>query len=205
MTKIVETNVKGNFNPSYKNREIKQRPRKEKMIIDSSDTEQSKLSIGLRYVDLTEFERKYVSLVYNSVLGGGWNSKLNMVVREENSLCYYIYAQRKIPFNVAIIKSGIDKGDVDKAIELIRQQMELMKTDVSEADIQRVKDTYNNALMQIEDNQDSITDNVVSEVLSDTDSVEERRNNMNKVTCEDVMNMANKVYLDTIYLLKGGD
>ncbi|MCI9084506.1 MAG: insulinase family protein [Bacilli bacterium] len=205
MTRIIEANVKGNFNPSYRNREIKQRPRKEKMVVDNSDTEQSKLSIGLRYVDLTEFERKYVSLVYNNVLGGGWNSKLNMVVREENSLCYYIYAQRKIPFNVSIINSGIDKNDVDKAIELIKKQMELMKTEVSETDIQRVKDIYNNALTQIEDNQASITDNVVSEVLADTDSIRDRRINMNKVTCEDVMNMANKVYLDTIYLLKGGE
>lgn len=205
MTKIIDNVVKGNFNPSYKNREIKQSPRKEKMVIDNSDTEQSKLSIGLRYVDLTEFEHKYVSLVYNNILGGGWNSKLNTVVREENSLCYYIYAQRKIPFNVSIISSGIDKNDVDKALELIRQQMELMKTDISETELQRVKDIYNNALVQIEDNQGSITDNFVSEVLADTDSIEERRNNMAKVTCDDVKKMANKVYLDTIYLLKGGE
>ncbi len=204
MIKIIGKYVKGNFKPSHKNRKISRKHKELKVVIDESDTEQSKLALGLSYEDLTDFERKYVSLVYNNILGSDWNSKLNKVVREENSLCYYIYATRRIPFGISLIYSGIDAGDYEKAVSLIKSQMEEMKSSVSEEDLQRVKDVYNNALTEIEDNPSSILSNAISMTLSDTDSIEDRRSNMNKVTVSDVQNLAKKVNIDVIYLLKGG-
>ena len=111
--------VKGNFKPTQKIQSVEGVKRKEKKIVETIDAEQSKLAVGLRYMGLTDFERKYVSLAYNNILGSGWNSKLNKTVRLDNSLCYYIYSVRKIQINVSIIYSGIDNANADKTIKLI--------------------------------------------------------------------------------------
>jgi len=204
ITDIIDSIIKGNFIKNGKRRNISRKAKELKIVKDNSNTEQSKLALGLRYEDLTDFERKYVSLAYNNILGGGWNSKLNKVVREENSLCYYIYANRNIPFGVSFIFSGIDADNYDKAVSLIKEQMEKMETDVSEEELRRVKDVYNNALIEIEDSGNAILNNVMGQVFTDADDIPERKINMEKVTVEDVKNLAKKVKIEVIYLLEGG-
>jgi len=204
ITNILNNIIKGDFKKHSKERFINRKSRELKIVTDKSDTEQSKLAIGIRYEDLTDFERKYVSLAYNNILGGGWNSKLNKVVREENSLCYYIYATRKIPFGVSFIYSGIDANNFDKTVDLIKKQMENMRTNISEEELRRVKDVYNNALISIEDSPIAILNNVMGQVFTDADDISERKINMEKVTVDDVKNLAEKVKIEVIYLLEGG-
>lgn len=204
ITDIISNIIKGDFKKRNKDRNISRKANELKIVKDESNTEQSKLAIGLRYEDLTDFERKYVSLAYNNILGGGWNSKLNRVVREENSLCYYIYANRNIPFGISFIYSGIDAVNYEKAISLIKEQMENMKIDVKEEELRRVKDVYNNALIEIEDSQVSLLNNVMGMVFSDTDDIMERKVNMEKVTVADINKLAEKVKIEVIYLLEGG-
>lgn len=204
MKNIIGKLVIGDFKESHQSRFIIQEARKEREIKEKADTSQSKLAIGLRFTDLTEFEHKYVSLAYNNILGGGWNSKLNKVVREKNSLCYYVYANRRMPFGISFIFSGIDAGDYEKALKLIKEEIARMSTDVTEDELKEVKDLYNNALTDIEDKQISISENVISQVLAGTDTVQKRRENMEKVTVDDVKQIAKKVHIDTIYLLEGG-
>ena len=43
-----------------------------------------------------------------------------------------------------------------------------------------------------------------SELFVHNDNIENRRKQMEKVTKEDVMNLAKKVHIDTVFLLKGG-
>lgn len=204
ITDIIDNAIKGDFKKSRKEHYINRGANELKVITETSDTEQSKLAIGLRYEDLTDFERKYVSLVYNNILGGGWTSKLNRVVREENSLCYYVYATRRIPFGVSFIFAGIDASNYDKTIDLIKEQMKNMESFISEEELQRVKDVYYNALVSIEDSQSSILNNVMGMVFDDTDSISDRRKNMEKVTLDDVKRVAEKVKMEVIYLLEGG-
>jgi len=187
ITDVITGIVKGDFKESYTHRPIARDANELKVVKDKTDTEQSKLAIGIRYEGLTDFEQRYVSLAYNSILGGGWTSKLNKVVREKNSLCYYIYATRKVSFGISLIK----------------EQMEAMKNDVSEEELQNVKDIYSNALIEIEDSQASMLNNVLGQVLNDTDSIADRKINMDKVTVDDVKAIAKKVKIEVIYLLEG--
>lgn len=203
---IIKPLVKGNFKKSYSSRVIEQTKHREKIneIIEDSPNEQSKLAIGLKQYNLNEFERKNSSLAYINLLGGGWNSKLNKSVREKNSMCYYIYSTRSMTFNVGFIYSGIDSKNYEKVIDLINKEMDAIKNGkISEEELNVVKETYTNALINIEDNQVEIVDNIISEVFSETDSIKERIKNMNKVTIEDVKTVAKKIEIDTIYLLKG--
>ena len=178
--------------------------KKEKIIIEPSLNTQSNLVIGCKLMDLTDFERKYVFVLYSWILGGGMNSLLTQTVREKNSLCYYIYAARQNLFETMKIYAGINGSDFEKTYDLVKKEMKNMEEGNFPLELlEGVKEIYYNSLIKIEDSQSEVTGNYTSELFVDNDRIDERKKQMEKVTKEDVMNLAKKVHIDTVYLLKG--
>lgn len=178
--------------------------KKERIIIEPSNNVQSNLAIGCKLMDLTDFERNYVFVLYSWILGGGMNSLLTQTVREKNSLCYYIYAVRQNLFETMKIYAGINGSDFDKTYSLIKEEMNNMeKGNFSLELFEGVKEIYYNSLIKIEDSQSEIVGNYTSELFTHNDKIDVRKKQMEKVTKEDVMNLAKKVHIDTVYLLKG--
>lgn len=177
---------------------------KANIIIEPSNNTQSNLVVGCKLMDLTDFERNYVFVLYSWILGGGMNSLLTQTVREKNSLCYYIYAVRQNLFETMKIYAGINGSDFDKTYELIQEEMKNMeKGNFSSELFEGVKEIYYNSLIKIEDMQSDLVGNYTSELFTSNDRIDVRRKQMEKVTKEDVMNLAKKVHIDTVYLLKG--
>lgn len=178
--------------------------KKERIIIEPSNNVQSNLAIGCKLMDLTDFERNYVFVLYSWILGGGMNSLLTQTVREKNSLCYYIYAIRQNLFETMKIYAGINGSDFDKTYSLVKEEMNNMeKGNFSLELFEGVKEIYYNSLIKIEDSQSEIVGNYTSELFTHNDKIDVRKKQMEKVTKEDVMNLAKKVHIDTVYLLKG--
>ncbi len=178
--------------------------KKERIIIEPSNNVQSNLAIGCKLMDLTDFERNYVFVLYSWILGGGMNSLLTQTVREKNSLCYYIYAVRQNLFETMKIYAGINGSDFDKTYSLVKEEMNNMeKGNFSLELFEGVKEIYYNSLIKIEDSQSEIVGNYTSELFTHNDKIDVRKKQMEKVTKEDVMNLAKKVHIDTVYLLKG--
>lgn len=173
-------------------------------IIESSNNAQSNLIIGFKALNLTEFERKYVFTLYSWILGGYTNSLLHQSVREKNSLCYYIYAARTNLQCTMKIYAGINASSFDKCLKLIDEEMiNVEKGNFSSELFEGVKEIYYNSLIKIEDDQGDLINSYASEIFTNSDSIEDRRKNMEKVTKEDVMNLAKKVKKCMTYLLKG--
>ena len=178
--------------------------KKPKEIVETESLNQSKLSIGCKLMDLNEFERKYVINLYNMILGGGFNSKFMQIIREKNSLAYYISSSVNKADNLLIINSGISKENYDKVIKNIREIMKKMsKHFVTEEELQNAKIEYLSVLEETLDNQDNIVENMVAKDLLNLDELDVRREEIKKVTTSDIENVAKKVFIDTIYLLKG--
>ena len=178
--------------------------KKEKIVIEPSSNTQSNLIVGCKLLDLTDFERKYVFVLYSWILGGGMNSLLTQTVREKNSLCYYIYAARQNLFETMRIYAGINGEDFDRTYELIKKEMDNMeKGNFSMELFEGVKEIYYNSLIKTSDSQSDLVASYTSELFIGNDSLDIRRKEMEKVTKEDVMNLAKKVHIDTVYLLKG--
>ena len=178
--------------------------KKEKIVIEPSSNTQSNLIVGCKLLDLTDFERKYVFVLYSWILGGGMNSLLTQTVREKNSLCYFIYAVRQNLFETMKIYAGINGEDFDKTYKLIKEEMSNMeKGNFSLELFEGVKEIYYNSLVKIEDSQSDLVASYTSELFVGNDSPDIRKKEMEKVTKEDVMNLAKKVHIDTVYLLKG--
>ncbi len=174
------------------------------IVVDKTNNTQSNLIIGFKLDNLSDFERNYVFVLYSWILGGGMSSLLSQTVREKYSLCYYIYAVRQNLFETMKIYAGIDGVNFEKTCNLIQDELENMENGNFSLELfEGVKEIYYNSLIRIEDSQDDLVASYASEIFINNDSISDRKKNMSKVTKEDVMNLAKKVHVDTIYLLKG--
>lgn len=175
-----------------------------KVIIEEHEFVQSKLNIGYKLNDLTEFEKKYVLHAFNFIFGGGSDSKLFQEVREKNSLCYDVHSNISYLYQILVVKAGIDFKNYEKTLSLIEQELEKIKQgDFDEDDLYEMKLIYVNTCKRLYDSPMDVIQNYMSHEYFDHDLIEVRINKILEVTKEDVVKLANKVELDTIYLLKG--
>ena len=175
-----------------------------KKVKEKQKVAQSKLYLGYRIDKMTDFELRYVLNVYSYILGGGPDSKLFKKVREENSLCYYISSSGQPLTSLLLISAGIKQEDYKKALNLIKKEVSNMKSGkFNDEDIIKAKVTYVNGLKELEDNPISILNLYAGIEYLGSDDITKRLLNINKVTKSDVVKLASKIHLDTIYLLEG--
>ena len=178
---------------------IKQEP---DIVKESIDVTQGKLVLGLNIENANE-ESKYIALVYNMILGGGANSKLFQNVREKASLAYTAGSNYIRQVNNIFIRCGIEIKNFDKALDIIKKQLEDIKNgEFTDADLQNAKQTITGAIKFIPDEQDTEITYYFGQVIAKNFvSLEEYENKINKITKEQVTNLANKVKPHTIYFL----
>ena len=175
-----------------------------KKVFENQKINQSKLVLGYKIDKMTDFELRYVLNVYSYILGSGADSKLFKTVREENSLCYYINSVPQPLNSIMLINAGINKVNYQKTVELIKKAVKDMKKGkFTNEDIIKAKVTYANSLKELEDSPDSILSLYSGIEYLKSDDIGERLNKMNRVTSSDVVKLASKIHLDTIYMLEG--
>lgn len=208
----IDTLIKNNVNISkLKEREpdyVMPEPKpkvsvRENIVQDSMEVNQGKLIIGLD-LDLDNEDLRYDAMIYNSLLGGSANSKLFQNVREKASLAYTAASNYYRFKNNIFINCGIEIENFDKALDIIRKQIEDMKNgDFSEEDVENAKQGIIAAIKSIDDEQDTEITYFFGQELSknklDIDSYMERVNLVNK---QKVIDIANKVSINTIYFLR---
>ena len=192
----IERNKQDEFKCELEKHNIKNKEIKEPM-----DVTQGKLIIGLQ---VPEGPKNVIS-VYNTILGGGANSKLFQNVREKASLAYSAsssYIRRK---NVIFIKTGIETANYDKAVEIIKQQLEDMKNgNITDDEFNSAKQLIIANLNLIPESQEDLIAYYFDQKLYDENlSLEDYIKSIEKVTKQDVINLAKDVKLDTIYFLHG--
>ena len=195
---IISNNKKLSFMINHKyNNKLKEK-------IDSLKYNQSKLYLGYRLNDLNYHELNHVLKVYNTILGTMNDSVLFNIVREENSLCYSIgsYINK---YNPSItIYSGINKDNYDKTIELIKSCVDSMNDKkVIERLFDSAKKTINTFLNNYYDDSVAQINNYYLKEYEMVDDIEVLRENINKVTIDEVIDLNKKISLSCIYMLKG--
>ena len=179
---------------------------KVKTIKEENSSSQSKLSIGCKIGKLTDFERNFVLSIYNSILGGSSESKFFQIIREKNSLAYYVYSSLNKLDSLMLIRAGISKENFDKTISLVKKLMKEMEDGkFTLDDIKIAQENYISSLNELEDNSEGIIEAYLANELLGLGDLETRKKEIMKVTKEDVIKIAKKVKLDTIFLLEGVD
>ena len=190
--------------PDYvvSNNNIKEK-KQENTVTESMDVTQGKLVLGLD-VNIDNEYLKYDVLVYNSILGGSANSKMFQNVREKAHLAYVASSSYLRYKNNIFINCGIEISNYEKAVELIKKQIDDMKKgDFTEEEIENAKKGIIATIKTIEDEQDTeITYYLGQELTNHVISVKEYMDRIQKVTKQNVIDIANKISINTIYFLK---
>ena len=199
---IFQTKSKNNVIPLI---DYKEHRTNRQEVVENDNTNQSKLSIACTLENMTKFERNYVINIYNLMLGGTADSKFFKNIREKYSLCYYASSKSFKLDNVLLITSGISKENYSKIMILIDKEMQDMRDGIfTDVDLEKAKKYYLSSIEEIDDSLNQIIASYFAVDKFQVDDIEKRKEMIMKVTAQDVINIANKVYIDTIFLL-GGD
>lgn len=164
---------------------------------------QSQLVILCSLNNLTDFERKYTIKLYSELLGGSSNSILFSKVREDKNYCYYIGASAKAYDNILIINSGVEQKNIEPTIKLIKKCLkDITSGKISEELLTSSKNTIISGIKASSDTPIGIINTALSRVLVSSDDTEDRINNFNKITKEDIIKVSKKVSLHTILTLE---
>jgi predicted Zn-dependent peptidase len=174
-----------------------------KEIIRLDQINQSKLNIGFRTHILVGDPLYHTMLVLGSLLGGHANSRLFEVVREQHSLAYSIGTIYGLNKGVLVVMAGIDSGKYHQVMDLIMQEIKLIQTGMFEESlIELTKLTLNNELLELFDSPSGMVGIIQKELdFMGYFDLNQMISLVNKVTKEDIVEAANTLILDTVYLL----
>ena len=176
-----------------------------KRITEEQQIVQGKLSIGFRTNVYVNDEDYPAMMMYNSILGCGIFSKLFNNVREKLSLCYYASSSVDYLKGIMLINSGIEVSNFQKAYDEILVQMEDIKNgNISDMEMSAAVLGTVNSINSTSDNPFILDDYYLGKIISDKMiTLDELAESIKNVTKEDVMKVAGKIQLDTVYFLKG--
>ena len=180
----------------------------EQSIEEKQNVTQGKVVIGCDILfdenDLKDENLRYEALLYNGLLGGSANSKLFQNVREKASLAYtagssYVRFKSNI-----FINAGIEIENYEKAIKIIKEQLESMKNgEFTEEEIENEKKSIISGINLIDDEQDSgIVYYYGQEITNSNVNLEDYKKRVKNVTKDQILNIAKKVKINTIYFLR---
>lgn len=190
--------------PQYNEPEIiAKRTEKENNVQESMDVTQGKLIIGMD-LDIDDDNLRFDVMIYNSILGGSANSKLFQNVREKASLAYTASSSYYRFKNNIFINCGIEIKNYEKALEIIKQQIEDMKKgDFTDEEVENAKKGIIASIKTIDDEQDTEITYFFSQELSKSKcNIEQYMQRISEVTKDKVVDVANKVSINTVYFLK---
>ena len=175
----------------------------EKVVEEHMHVGQGNLVIGLK-VNANQDNAKYITSVYNAILGGGANSKLFQNVREKESLAYTAASNYRRQKNVIFIRCGIEIENYKKALDTIRVQLEDIKNgNFTEEDLINSKKLITESIRGISSEQDTeITYYYGQELSNKLVSLEDYIHKIEGVTKKDVEEIARNISVDTIYFLR---
>lgn len=174
-----------------------------KEVTENMNVTQGKLVLGL---DITAKMDNLLgaSLVYNAIFGDGANSMMFQNVREKAGLAYSAKSTFiKQKMNI-FIRCGIQIENYEKALELIKLQLENIKSgNFSNEDIVNAKTYLIAGIKNVEEEQDTEVVYYIGQEIAKTNlSLEEYMEKINNVSKEDILAVANSIKINTIYFLR---
>ncbi|MBS4177057.1 EF-P 5-aminopentanol modification-associated protein YfmF [Lederbergia citrea] len=178
-----------------------------KEVKETQDIKQGKLNIGCR-TNIVYGDPDYFALqMFNGIFGGFPHSKLFRNVREKESLAYYAASRVESQKGLLMIMSGIDNKKYDQALSIIKKQLELMKTgDITDEEINQTKAVIQNQFLETVDSARGLIEVLYHNIVAGTNvSLNDWLDKVKETTKTDIVEVAKKVKMDTVYFLAGTD
>lgn len=199
-TKFSQINRKNinNFNT-----EIIKKAHDIKNITEYMDITQSKLVMGFR-TEISEGDDKvHAMILMNSLYGGNAQSKLFLNVREKQSLCYYCSSRYNKHKGVMFVESGVENNNIEKAKkEILAQLKQIQLGNFTDSELNEIKLYVSQGIKHTKDSLESLNSWYISQVFSENKNTpDDIIDKINHVTREEIIEVANKITLDTVYVL----
>lgn len=194
-----------NRKPKQATAGARQKKDKVNVVKETQDVKQGKLNIGYR-TNIVYGDPDYFTLqVFNGIFGGFSHSKLFINVREKASLAYYAASRLESHKGLMIVMSGIDLKNYDQAVKIIREQMEAMKKgDFTDLELEQTKAVIRNQMLETIDTPRGLIEILYHNVVSNVNiTLDDYLTGVQQATKEEIVAVAGKIELDTIYFLTG--
>lgn len=175
-----------------------------KEVVDHLDVKQGKLNIGF-WTNIDYALPDYPALVVaNGIFGGFPHSKLFINVREKHSLCYYCSSRVDALKGILYVQSGVEFANFDKARTIIHEQLDLLKQgEISDQEMSFTINGLANAYKTSLDSPTHLADTRINGLIAGkVRRPEEMIEELQKVTKEDVIRVAQNIHLDIVYMLR---
>ncbi|WP_168122193.1 pitrilysin family protein [Paenibacillus sp. HB172176] len=188
----------------YKAPDVTHAVKEVKTVVDRMEVSQGKLNMGLRTGIGYDDPLYPAALMYNGILGGYPHSKLFLNVRERESLAYYAASRLDGHKGICTIQSGIEFANYEKAVQIIKEQMDdMLAGKLSDLEMNQTKAMISNHLRELQDSAYEMISYDFNSVLTGKHrSAEDLLAQVNAVSTKDIIAVAEKVQLDTIYFLR---
>lgn len=176
-------------------------------IVEEDEVDQAKLNMGYRFPTRFGANDYYALVVLNTMFGGDPSSVLFNEVREKQSLAYSIHSQLDGKNGYLFVLSGVSADKFELAKDTILEEFDKFKRGEFDIDkLELAKKIIISHRHEITDRPKSIIEVMQNQLLLDYKQTDENYiDHIQKVTKDDVISMANKAELDTIYVLTKGD
>ena len=173
--------------------------------VDTMDVAQAKLQMGFIYPCTIDSPDFVPMQVLNAVLGGGMTGKLFVNVREKMSLCYDIGSSFQGSKGVLTVAAGMDTAQAEVVEqEILRQIQKCRDGEITDAELHNARQSLISSLQGIHDSPSSIENYYATGALSGlTLSTDEYTHQVQGTTLSRLAEMAKKLELHSVYLLKG--
>lgn len=178
----------------------------QEVVEESQQTTQSVLSYGLR-INNPNSNDFYKLSVYNALLGGTPSSKLFQNFREKESLAYTVRSRYYRFKDIIIIYAGIQKENYEKAKLVIENEINKIKDgEISDEEFEASKKSIISDLKEWNDSKIALSKMFISNLFSlknDSITLEQMVEKFEKVTKQDIIDIASKITIEKIYFLGG--
>ena len=161
--------------------------------------EQVNLCLGVPCYPLPH-ERRYATLVLNTVLGGGMSSRLFQHIRERRGLAYAVFSESSAYRDTGCMSvyAGTSRESVREVVRLILEELRRMKQErIPEEELRRAKDNLKGSLLLGLESTGSRMGNLARQHLyfGRFFTLEEMADNIERVTADEVQQIA-QVFFD---------
>ena len=176
-------------------------------VTEEINVAQAKLVMGFRAGTALPEKDVDAAALMCAILGGTANSKLFCNVREKQSLCYYCASRYDKHKGIMFIDSGVQTENIDKLKAGILKEIEDMKNGViTDFEMDATKRAMINSFYSSNDTVGGIEAWYTAQLFDGGfTTIEEMAARIGAVTKEQVIAAANKLTLDTVYVLKNSE
>lgn len=175
-----------------------------KHVTEEMNLSQSKLVIGFRTDCAVPDKEVNATRLMCAILGGTANSKLFCNVREKQSLCYYCASRYDMQKGILSVDSGVEGENLEKAEKgILKEVADMKRGEITNFEIEATKMAVINSFNSSNDTVSGIESWYSSQLLNgEFKSIEELSEEINAITKEEIIKAAQKLTLDTVYVLK---